>query len=216
MKTNLIYVLSIILLNIAISNSVMAQAITVTATSSNGSPTFSGNSAGTCTQVATGTKNMCSGDSIQFGVTYAAAIDHVVWTSNTGGTFTPNNQNFNPVVHPVSTTDYFVYVFDSPTNCVGFIKVSVFIQALPLAQTVTANGVAIKTGRYCQGTAGTIFGLQNSQIGCTYQLQLDGTSTNVGASVSGTGTAITAPSAVASGSYQFNVTDLIGCVRIIR
>jgi hypothetical protein len=163
---------------------------------------------------SSGNTTICAGSSLTMTVSYPT-IDHVVWTSNIGGasSFSPNNNSFTVTVNPTVMTDYIVYVYDSPLSIVPqYVTITVFVKPLPISQSVTANGVGSKVGHYC--TAGTIFGLTSSEVGCTYQLQIDGTSTKVGLSVPGTGTAIQF-SPVSSGNYQI-LSIMAGCPLTIR
>jgi len=89
-------------------------------------------------------------------------------------------------------------------NCLGAIDETGEIlvgsvYALPQIQTYTVNTV-----NYCPGLTPSLH-LNGSQSGFTYQLQNWGTTTNVGAPVTGTGGAIDIP--WPAGDYQLIITD---------
>ena len=72
----------------------------------------------------------------------------------------------------------------------------------PTAYTVTGGGA------YCAGGAGVVVGLDNSESGVNYQLQLGGV--NDGAVVAGTGAAISFGTKTAAGTYTVVATTAVG------
>ncbi len=105
----------------------------------------------------------------------------------------------NPVASPVVTTIYTVTVTGTNT-CTTSANITVTVNN-PTAYAVTGGGA------YCAGGTGVVVGLANSQSDATYQLVLNGT-TNVGAPVNGTGTAISFGAQTVAGTYTVVATRL--------
>jgi len=164
-----------------------------------------------------GDTTVCNGSNITFTVALDVGIDHIQWVAVPGGTFAPNAISTTVTVTPTVDAAYIVHVYGPlPTDYVGWVQVNVVVADIPSSQTVTANGIVDTDGEYCTGEAGVVFGLTGSEIGAGYQMQIDGTSTDVGAAVNGTGTAITFDPAAAGNNYQILVRNLSGCEFIIR
>jgi gliding motility-associated-like protein len=76
--------------------------------------------------------------------------------------------------------------------------------AYPLVHNITGGGA------YCNGGTGVVVGLDNSEAGVNYQLQVGGV--NTGAVVAGTGVAISFGNQTATGTYTVNAANAAtGC-----
>ncbi len=112
---------------------------------------------------------------------------------------------FNVFTTPVTTTTIYTLVsVTDASNCVrssGFTagSATVNINLLPTAYNVTGGG------SYCSGGTGLAVGLSNSQAGVNYQLYLGGVS--IGASVAGTGSAISFGNQTNAGVYTVVATN---------
>ncbi|MDY0077635.1 MAG: PKD domain-containing protein, partial [Bacteroidales bacterium] len=116
------------------------------------------------------------------------------WTSTPAG-FTSTAQS--PQVNPTQTTIYYISVndgFNTATN-----SVTVTVNPLPTPFTVTGGG------EYCNGGGGLAVGLNGSQLGVNYQLLRNGS--NIGASVAGTGAAISFGNHTNAGLYTVHATN---------
>jgi gliding motility-associated-like protein len=141
------------------------------------------------------------------------------FTANvTGGTgpytyaWSPNS-NINAIntqvvtVNPntAGTYTYTVTVTDAK-GCSSVSSASVTVNPLP-TNTFTVTG----GGAYCAGSGGVVVGLSNSEVGVNYQLLLN--NSNLGAPISGTGSAISFGNQTAAGSYTVVATNAsTGCV----
>ncbi len=96
---------------------------------------------------------------------------------------------------------YSVTAVNTTTGCERGMNssVTITVNPRPTAQTVTGGGT------YCAGDAGLLVGLASSSNGVNYQLYNG--STAVGASVSGTGTAINFGNQTGAGSYVVMATN---------
>ncbi len=94
---------------------------------------------------------------------------------------------------------------NSTINAVAFLgNVVLATCAAPNVYTVTGGGA------YCTGGAGSIVGLNNSETGVSYQLQLGGV--NTGTPVAGTGSAISFGNQTTAGTYTVIATRTVtGC-----
>jgi len=122
-----------------------------------------------------------SGGTITAGGTATSSTATVTWTSVGTHTISVNYTNANgctaasPVIYTVT------------------------VNPLPVKYTVTGGG------QYCAGGVGLPVGLSNSQMGVSYQLQVNGN--NDGSPVNGTGTAITFGNQTAAGTYTVIATN---------
>jgi hypothetical protein len=101
-------------------------------------------------------------------------------------------------VSPATTTTYTVTVTNA-NGCSATSNTTITVNALPTPFNVTGGGA------YCSGGVGSAVGLSNSEVGVNYQLVLNGT--NVGSSVSGTGSAISFGLQTAAGTYTVVATN---------
>ena len=101
-------------------------------------------------------------------------------------------------VSPTSTTTYTV-TGTSAEGCTNTATVTVTVNPLPTAYDVTGGG------SYCSGGTGVPVGLLGSESGVNYQLQLNGS--DVGTSVSGTGSAISFGNQTVAGTYTVVATN---------
>lgn len=100
---------------------------------------------------------------------------------------------------------YTVVATNTTSGCTSTMTGSVNIStnALPTAFTVTGGGA------YCSGGAGLPVGLNGSQAGVSYQLQLN--AFNTGAPVPGTGAAISFGNQTGAGNYTVVATNATPC-----
>lgn len=146
----------------------------------------------------------CSGSNVTIGgsptANYGTSPYTYSWSSSPAG-FTSTSSN--PVVTPTVTTTYTVTVTDN-ASATATDAVVVTVNPLPTAFTVTGGG------NYCTGGTGVVVGLNGSQSGVTYQLQLGGV--NTGSPVAGNGSAITFGNQTAAGTYTVVATiTATGC-----
>jgi|GEM_PF-7090266 len=96
---------------------------------------------------------------------------------------------------------YTVKATDMVTGCAGDMtgSVSVGINALPVAHTVTGGG------SYCSGGTGVVVGLSGSDAGISYQLYNGSTAS--GDAVAGTGSALDFGNRADAGTYRVVATD---------
>lgn len=96
---------------------------------------------------------------------------------------------------------YSIHATNSATGCINDMAgtVTVFINPLPVAQTVTGGGTI------CAGASGLSVGLSSSQSGVNYQLYRG--STAIGGIVAGTGSALSFGSFTTAGTYTVRATN---------
>ncbi len=112
----------------------------------------------------------------------------------------------NPSVSPTVTTTYYVTVSDSFNSVVS----SVTVNVLPLPQQYEVSG----SGIICFGASGLNIILTGSQIGVSYQLQLDGV--DIGTPLNGTSAGLVWPNQTAEGVYTIIGTNIAtGCSNIM-
>jgi conserved repeat domain len=102
---------------------------------------------------------------------------------------------------------YTVVATNPTTGCPASMtgSATVTVNPLPTAYSVTGGG------SYCAGGSGVSIGLSGSQSGVNYQLQLNGA--NSGASVAGTGSAISFGNQISAGTYTVMATNTTtGCL----
>jgi len=148
------------------------------------------------------TLNACSNVPIQLdvdnvstsGVTYA-------WTSTSPGTVFSSTTIKNPTVTYTGTglKDATVVVTTAGGCSATPSTTYVNLIAPPTIYSVTGGG------SYCSGGSGLPVGLSNSTIGINYQLQLNGV--NNGATVAGTGSAISFGTKTVAGTYTVIATN---------
>lgn len=148
---------------------------------------------------------ICNGSSINLTINYNKPIHHCLWVTNLGASF--NTFTITPTpANPF--TDYYCYVYEDVLG-VGILKgtvmVTVFTQQPPTLFDRTMDGVNTANADYCVG--GVTIGYTGSQVDCTYQLQMYGTSTDVGLPFTGTGNAFTLPFTVPVSQYQMKITN---------
>jgi len=102
-------------------------------------------------------------------------------------------------VSPTATTNYVVTVTNA-NGCVNTSNTTITVTALPTQFSVTGGGP------YCSAGVGSAVGLSGSETGVTYQLVQGGT-TNVGAPVTGTGSAISFGLITTAGTYTVVATN---------
>jgi hypothetical protein len=195
-------------------------------TSSNG--TLSVNPLATITTQPSNTP-VCESANAQLSVvaTIASGTLSYQWQVNTGSGWSNlvNNavyNNVNTAVLDITNASvsmngyrYQCVITTSVGVCsINTTQVTLTVNAKPIIPSVTANGVAGKTGHYCVG--GTVFVLGTSQNNATYQLQDFTASTNIGAVINGTGSSISFP-AVINGQYKVLISDsTTGCTSMLQ
>lgn len=134
--------------------------------------------------------SICIGESSQLDVQDNGGVGTITyqWTSNPSG-FNSNIQN--PIVYPDTTTWYIVTVSDNDTSIVDSAQVTLYM--LPDIFNITGGGA------YCEGGLGVDIGLDSSEVGISYELYLDGTST--GNIIQGTGNPLLFTNITQAGEY---------------
>jgi gliding motility-associated-like protein len=135
-------------------------------------------------------------DNSQSGVNYQLQLNSVNTGSpvaGTGSSISFGNQTAAGTFTIVAT--------NSTTFCSNTMtgNVTVTINPLPTSYNITGGGA------YCNGGSGVVVGLDNSQSGVYYQLQLN--SVNTGSPVAGTGSAISFGNQTAAGTYTIVATN---------
>lgn len=135
----------------------------------------------------------------QTGVNYQLQVDGTNTGSpvaGTGSAISFGNQTAAGIYTVVATI--------VSTSCIRTMtgSVTTTINIVPTAYTVTGGGA------YCSGGSGSVVGLDNSQSGVNYQLQVNGA--NTGSPVSGTGSALSFGNQTATGTYTVVATHTVG------
>ena len=148
----------------------------------------------------------CSGTPIglngsETGINYVLVLDGGIFIDTITG-------NGNSISFGAQVTDgaYTSFAFNPITNCEIAMTGSSVIEANPLMYSLTPAGFT------CQGTT---IGLENSEIGVSYQLRWNG-STNIGSPVLGTGAAITFGTQTLLGNYTVIATSSNNCVAFMN
>jgi gliding motility-associated-like protein len=126
------------------------------------------------------------------------------WTVSAGGTITAGGTSTSSTITITWNTVGAQTVSVNYTNANGCTAnaatvYNITVNPLPAIYTVTGGG------HYCAGSTGVPVGLNNSQTGVNYQLQLGGV--NTGVPVAGTGAAITFGNQTAAGTYTVIATN---------
>ncbi|MEI8099344.1 MAG: hypothetical protein WCG74_10940, partial [Sediminibacterium sp.] len=165
----------------------------------------------TCANTASSTQSFSvSGVYLSTNITITAPTGFEVSTSPSSGFAT--SATLTPSGDIVSSTTIYVRLASansSPSSdnitCESSpattqnVAVSGTVNPLPTAYTVTGGGA------YCSGGTGSAVGLNSSQTGVNYQLQLD--AVNVGTVVAGTGSAISFGNKTSAGTYTVIATN---------
>lgn len=147
------------------------------------------------------TQNVCPGTQ-PYLVTPGNASNTFQWSISTGSSgvnwtiSTPTLASTNIVwANPAAPVTYHLTLTETDivTLCNTVVSMDVTVYPSPLNFAVTGGG------SYCAGGAGLPVGLSGSQAGVNYQLQLAGV--NTGASVPGTGSALSFGNKTAAGTY---------------
>ena len=152
----------------------------------------------------TGGGNYCSGSTglvvglngSQFGVNYQLQLGGV----NTGSAIAGTGASISFGLQTVAGT-YTVIATNTTTTCAVAMVGSVTISINPLPGSFNVTG----GGNYCAGGTGVVVGLDGSQSGVNYQLQIGGV--NTGSTVAGTGSAISFGLKTSSGTYTVVATN---------
>jgi hypothetical protein len=157
-------------------------------------------------------QTVCALDTAQFSLSTTGGNLIYQWRKNSvplsdGGTVTGSTLS-NLVLTGVDTSDsgasFDCVVSGACAPPATSTAVSLTVNPLPTAFDVTGGGT------FCIGTNGQAVGLDGSQSGVNYQLQLDGNPTN--APVPGTGNPISFGNQTTSGSYTVMAVDATtGC-----
>jgi gliding motility-associated-like protein len=162
------------------------------------------------TYIVTGGGAYCAGGSgavvglsnSQSGVNYQLQLNSVNTGSpvaGTGSAISFGNQT--------SVGIYTVVATNTTTSCTNNMTGNVSISVNPLPTTYIVTG----GGAYCAGGSGVAVGLNNSQSGVNYQLQLN--SVNTGSPVAGTGSVISFGDQATAGIYTVVATNVTtGCM----
>ena len=157
---------------------------------------LSGSETGVSYQLKKGGSNVGSavggtGSAISFGFQTGAGT-YTVEASKVGGSPVPVRIGVGAAAPPTTTT--------CTQAMTGSVDVTVI--SLPTAYNVTGGGP------FCPGEAGVPIGLSGSQTGVNYQLKKDGS--NVGSTVSGTGSAISFGLQTTAGVYTVGAITVTG------
>jgi hypothetical protein len=139
-----------------------------------------------------------SGTTNNDGTICAGASVSLTATGGTSYSWSDGSTTAAITVSPTATTTYTVTVTDG-NGCSATSNTTITVNAIPTTYNVTGGGA------YCSGGVGSAVGFSNSEVGVNYQLVLNGT--NVGSSVSGTGSAISFGLQTAAGTYTVVATN---------
>ncbi|PTS88324.1 hypothetical protein DBR27_23685, partial [Flavobacterium sp. HMWF030] len=150
----------------------------------------------TPTITSTTSRSRCGAGTVTLSASASAGT--INWYSNvTGGTLLETGASYAPNVS--ATTTFYVDATANGCTTGSRVAVAATVNPLPTAYTVTGSGA------YCTGGTGLAVGLDNSDIGISYQLQLGGS--NNGTPVTGTGNAISFGTKTAAGTYTVIATN---------
>jgi len=156
---------------------------------------------------ATPTGSYCAGSSIgltgsEFNINYILVLDGVINIDTITGT--GNAIDFGP---QETAGTYSILAYNTGTFCSNPMYGSPIIKSAPAEYNITPAGA---------NCSGNIIGLDNSELGVTYQLRRDGI-TNVGNPIPGTGAAISFGIINIPGTYTVIATNtLSGCAKIMN
>lgn len=148
------------------------------------------------------TGSHCASSSIglngsEIGVNYVLYLNGVISVDTIPGT--GSSISFGA---QITSGTYTVLAFNSLTNCQQLMNGNTTFNPSPLAYNITPAGIA------CVNDA---IGLDNSEVGVSYQLQLNG-SINIGAAIVGNGSALNFGTQTLPGNYTILATNSNGCV----
>ncbi|MDP4202455.1 MAG: DUF11 domain-containing protein [Bacteroidota bacterium] len=151
---------------------------------------------------------VCAGNSVSLTGTFTASGTSTTastWVWSGPNSYTSSTQS--PSISSVVSANAGVYTVTVTDNngCSNSASTSsLTVNPLPNAYSITGGG------SYCASGSGVPVGLSNSQSGINYQLQLNGS--NSGASVTGTGSAISFGNQISAGTYTVMATNTTtGC-----
>lgn len=136
-------------------------------------------------------------DGSEINFNYILVLDGTINLDTIAGTGSPIA--FGP---QVTAGTYSVVAYNTVSFCSIPMSSSTFIEASPVAFNMTPAG---------SSCIGANLGLENSEIGITYQLRWNG-SINVGTPVAGTGSAISLGTHNLTGTYSVVATNANGCI----
>ena len=144
----------------------------------------------------------CQGTSIglagsEANAYYVLMLDGTFQIDTVSGTGSPIT--FGP---QITSGNYTIFAFNKTTKCQSSMNgTSVISKTAPAVYTMTPAGIVC---------SGSVLGIDNSEIGVTYQLRRNGT-VNIGVPVAGTGSAISFGVQNISGIYTSIATNSNGC-----
>lgn len=133
----------------------------------------------------------------EIGVNYVLVLDGIINLDTIPGNGA--SVSFGP---QVTSGVYTIIAYNPLTNCNQLMNGSASIDAAPISYNITPAGIA------CVGDA---IGLDNSEVGVTYQLQYNGT-INIGMPLTGNGSALNFGVQTLTGTYTIIATNANGCV----
>ncbi|MDA6071860.1 hypothetical protein NJT12_19735, partial [Flavobacterium sp. AC] len=170
----------------AVANGCISSARTKVTATVNTTPKITGTTSG----------SRCGAGTVPLSASASAGT--INWYSNvTGGTWLATGTSYTPNVSV--TTTYYVDATINDCTTGSRIAVAATVNPLPTAYTVTGGGAS------CSAGTGFAVGLDNSDIGVSYQLQLGGS--NNGTAVAGTGSSISFGLKTAAGTYTVVATN---------
>ena len=148
--------------------------------------------------VITGSLSVCAGLTTQLATT-ATGAGASPWVSASPGIATVNNSGL--ITGIAAGTSLITYTANS-----GCTKTeTITVNASPTDFSVTGGGT------FCAGNSGGVIGLNGSQTGVNYQLQLN--NVNTGSTLAGTGAVISFGSQTAAGIYTISASAAGSCTR---
>ncbi len=125
-----------------------------------------------------------------------AGMDSYLWSISGNGSIPGSKMGSSVQVTAGASGSYTVSVVITKNGCTSTCMKEVMIEQIPFS--------IVSSAQYCQNDPGPVIGLDGSELGAMYQLQTAG-GTNLGAPVTGTGSAIVFGS-YPNGNYKVAIT----------
>ncbi|MFN7325318.1 MAG: beta strand repeat-containing protein, partial [Chitinophagales bacterium] len=148
-----------------------------------------------------------SGTSVNDGTICTGASVTITAAGGTAYSWSTGATTAAITINPSATTIYTVTVTNA-NGCSTTTSRTITVNPLPTLFSLTGGGAVCATDN-----AGVVVGLSGSQLGVNYQLQVN--AANVGAPVSGTGSALSFGAQLAAGTYTVVATSASGCTSVM-